>query len=35
MSYENAQNKYIELMTYLMDNNTNVSPVYESYDEFF
>ena len=35
MSKEEAQNRYIELMAYLMDNYEKVKPVYESYDEFF
>ena len=35
MSKEQAQNKYNELMTYLMDNNKNANPIYKSYDDFF
>ena len=34
MSYEQAQDKYIELMSYLMDNYEGYEPVYGSYEEF-
>ena len=34
MSYEQAQDKYIELMRYLMDNYEGYEPVYESYNEY-
>ena len=34
MSYEQAQDKYIELMSYLMDNYEGYEPVYASYDEY-
>ena len=34
MSYEQAQDKYIELMKYLLDNYEGYDPVYEDYDEF-
>ena len=35
MNSNDAQDKYIELMKYLMDNYPNVEPVYESYEDFY
>ena len=35
MTKQQAEEKFIELMSYIMDNNPNVEPIYESYEEFY